>query len=104
MRKLIDGVVSFQREVFPSKQRLFEDLAAGQQPETLFITCADSRIVPELFTRTEPGELFVIRNAGNLVPPYGAIPGGVTATIEFAVTALKVRHVVVCGHTARSCH
>lgn len=99
MLKLMKGLRKFQEEVFPAKQELFERLAQGQQPSTLFITCADSRVVPDLFTQAEPGELFVIRNAGNIVPPFGRQPGGVTATIEFAVVALNVRHIIVCGHT-----
>jgi carbonic anhydrase len=98
MDQLIRGLRKFQREVFPAKRELFERLAEGQQPSTLFITCADSRVVPDLFLQAEPGELFVIRNAGNIVPPYGARPGGVTATIEFAVVALGVRRIIVCGH------
>ncbi len=99
MQRLVDGLRKFQTEVFPAKRDLFERLAEGQKPSTLFITCADSRVVPELFTQAEPGELFVIRNAGNIVPPFARQPGGVTATIEFAVVALDVRHVIVCGHT-----
>jgi carbonic anhydrase len=99
MQKLMQGLKKFQSEVFPAKRDLFEKLAAGQQPSTLFVTCADSRVVPDLFTQADPGELFVIRNAGNIVPPYTQPSGGVTATIEFAVAALGVRHIVVCGHT-----
>ncbi len=99
MQRLIQGLRKFQEEIFPAKRELFESLAKGQQPSTLFITCADSRVVPDLFTQSEPGELFVIRNAGNIVPPFSRQPGGVTATIEFAVVALGVRHIVVCGHT-----
>lgn len=99
MEKLIKGLQKFQREVFPLKQELFERLASGQRPSTLFITCADSRVVPDLFTQSEPGEIFVIRNAGNIVPAYRRPPGGVTATIEFAVAVLGVKHIVVCGHT-----
>jgi len=99
MHKLMQGLRKFQGQVFPDKRDLFEQLAQGQQPSTLFITCADSRVVPDLFTQAEPGELFVIRNAGNIVPPFGRQPGGVTATIEFAVVGLGVRHIVVCGHT-----
>lgn len=99
MEKLLRGLRHFQNNVFPAKRELFERLAKGQQPSTLFITCADSRVVPDLFTQSEPGELFVIRNAGNIVPPYSPQPGGVIATVEFAVVALKVRHIVVCGHT-----
>lgn len=99
MEKLMRGLQHFQKNVFPAKRELFERLAKGQQPSTLFITCADSRVVPDLFTQSEPGELFVIRNAGNIVPPYSRQPGGVTATIEFAVVALGVSHIIVCGHT-----
>ena len=99
MERLIQGLRKFQNEVVPAKRELFERLAQGQRPSTLFVTCADSRVVPDLFTQAEPGELFVIRNAGNIVPPYTRQVGGVTATIEFAVAALGVRHVVVCGHT-----
>jgi carbonic anhydrase len=93
------GVVRFQTEVFPEKQELFESLAKGQKPEALFIACSDSRVEPTLITQTEPGELFICRNAGNIVPPHTQQTGGMTASIEFAVAALKVPHVVVCGHT-----
>ena len=99
MEKLMAGLLKFQREVFPLKKELFERLASGQKPSTLFITCADSRVVPDLFTQSEPGEIFVIRNAGNIVPAYRRPPGGVTATIEFAVAVLGVKHIVICGHT-----
>jgi carbonic anhydrase len=99
MERLMKGLKKFQEEVFPLKRELFERLASGQQPSTLFITCADSRVVPDLFTQSEPGEIFVIRNAGNIVPAYRRPPGGVTATIEFAVAVLGVKHIVICGHT-----
>ena len=69
MHRLISGIREFRENVFPSRRAQFEELASGQQPSTLFITCSDSRIVPEMITQTEPGELFVLRNAGNLVPP-----------------------------------
>jgi carbonic anhydrase len=78
---------------------LFERLAEGQKPDALFITCSDSRINPNLITQSEPGELFIIRNAGNLVPPYGAANGGEGATIEFAVVGLGIEHIIVCGHS-----
>jgi carbonic anhydrase len=78
---------------------LFERLAEGQHPDALFITCSDSRISPNLITQTEPGELFIIRNAGNIVPPYGAANGGEGATIEFAVMGLGIEHIIVCGHS-----
>jgi len=100
MRQLLHGVRIFQHRVFPTRRTQFEALAKGQAPATLFITCSDSRIVPELVTQTSPGELFVLRNAGNLVPPFGeSEPGGEAATIEFAIGVLKVRDVIVCGHS-----
>jgi carbonic anhydrase len=74
-------------------------LANGQKPSTLFVTCSDSRIVPEMLTQTQPGDLFVLRNAGNLVPPYSAEFGGEAATVEYAVKALGVNQIVVCGHS-----
>jgi carbonic anhydrase len=99
MDRLIQGVAKFQREVFPHKQHLFQELADGQSPEALFITCADSRILPSMITQCDPGDLFICRNAGNMVPPYGELHGGVSATIEYAVCALKVKHIIVCGHS-----
>jgi carbonic anhydrase len=99
MERLIEGVTKFQRDVFPQKQSLFQELAGGQHPEALFITCADSRIVPSLITQCDPGDLFICRNAGNMVPPYGELRGGVSATIEYAVCALNVQHIIVCGHS-----
>ncbi len=99
MPSFAEGVVKFQREVFPQKKALFEKLSHGQVPEALFITCSDSRIATNMITQTEPGELFVCRNPGNIVPPYKANAGGVTASIEYAVDVLKVDHIVVCGHT-----
>jgi carbonic anhydrase len=100
MPRIAAGVVRFQEETFPEKRELYEKLAAGQRPEALFITCSDSRISPNLMTQTEPGELFIIRNAGNIVPPHTVHTGGTTASIEFAVGALGVPHIVVCGHTS----
>jgi carbonic anhydrase len=99
MKTLVDGVKKFQAEVFASKQALFQRLAFGQHPRALFITCSDSRIDPGLLTQTEPGELFILRNAGNIVPGYGSQIGGTTATIEYAVGILDVKNVIVCGHT-----
>ena len=99
MEKLVRGIHEFQTTHFTEHQDLFAQLSKGQQPETLLITCSDSRIVPDLLTQTQPGELFVIRNAGNIVPPYGAANGGEGATIEFAVSALNVRHIVIMGHS-----
>jgi len=99
MPKFAAGVVRFQNEVFPQKRELFEKLSQGQSPEALFITCSDSRIETAMITQTEPGELFICRNAGNIVPPHTNYTGGMTASIEFAVSALRVPHIVVCGHT-----
>jgi carbonic anhydrase len=93
------GVVRFQNEVFPEKRALFEQLSKGQSPEALFITCSDSRIETAMLTQTEPGDLFICRNAGNIVPPHTSQTGGMTASIEFAMAVLKVPHIVVCGHT-----
>jgi len=99
MLKLITGLHHFQSEIFLSHKELFERLAHGQNPDALFITCADSRINPNLITQTNPGDLFILRNAGNIIPPYGAAIGGEAATIEFAVAALGVKDIIVCGHS-----
>jgi carbonic anhydrase len=99
MQDIIEGVRTFQRKVFPHYAELFEKLAKGQSPEALVVTCSDSRVDPFLFMNAEPGQLFVLRNAGNIVPKYDGIVGGVTATIEFAVVALKVPNIIVCGHS-----
>ncbi len=93
------GVLKFQNNVFPEKESLFETLSHGQEPEALFITCADSRIETAMITQTGPGELFICRNAGNIVPPHTNHTGGMTASIEYAVDVLKVPHIVVCGHS-----
>lgn len=99
MSQLIDGVMQFQRDVFPEQRDDFARLAQAQKPHTLFIACADSRVVPELITQSQPGELFVCRNIGNIVPAYGEMLGGVSAVVEYAVVALGVGHIVVCGHS-----
>ena len=99
MPQFAAGVVRFQQEVYPQKRDLFEQLSQGQSPEALFITCSDSRIETAMITQTDPGELFICRNAGNIVPPHTNHTGGMTASIEFAVSALNVPHIVVCGHT-----
>ena len=93
------GVLKFQKNVFPENQSLFEELSEGQNPEALFITCADSRIETGMITQTGPGDLFICRNAGNIVPPHTEHTGGMTASIEYAVAVLKVPHIVVCGHS-----
>jgi carbonic anhydrase len=100
LQQLKDGVRRFQTEVYPQQAEIFT-LAASepQRPHTLFITCADSRIDPNAITSSGTGEVFVTRNIGNMVPAYPEMLGGVSAVIEFAVSELKVRHIVVCGHT-----
>ena len=99
MKKLIEGVVHFQNEVFPRHRELYHELAHGQSPRWLLITCSDSRVVPSLLAQVGPGELFICRNAGNIVPAHGGHAGGVSATIEYAVQVLQVKHVIVCGHS-----
>jgi carbonic anhydrase len=99
MQKLVQGIHHFQSNIFASQRELFQRLAKGQTPEALFITCADSRINPNLLTQTEPGELFILRNAGNIVPPHGAANGGEGATIEYAVAALGIKDIILCGHS-----
>jgi len=99
MQKLVKGIHHFQSSIFRPQRELFERLADGQHPEALFITCSDSRINPNLITQTDPGDLFILRNAGNIVPPYGAANGGEGATIEFAVAGLGVADIIVCGHS-----
>jgi carbonic anhydrase len=99
IQQLIEGVHHFQGRAFHAQQELFTRLADGQSPETLFITCSDSRIDPNLITHTDPGDLFVLRNAGNLIPAFGGPSGGEVATIEFALAGLDVRNIVVCGHS-----
>src|SRR6185369_3950288 len=99
MRKILLGLVRFRKLVYPVREKLFKKLAKTQKPTTLFITCADSRIDPILITQSEPGELFICRNAGNIVPAYGDHTGGVSATIEYAALVLNVKYIVVCGHS-----
>jgi carbonic anhydrase len=96
---LTNGVGRFQQQVFPLHAERFAALASKQSPHTLFLTCSDSRIDPAMMTQTLPGELFVVRNAGNAVPTYSTEPCGEAATIEFAVQVLNVRQIVVCGHS-----
>ena len=98
MQRLLSGALKFGNHVFRGKRYLFETLEKGQKPSALFITCADSRICPTLITQTDPGDLFVIRNAGNIVPPASAA-GGEAATIEYAINALGIRDIIVCGHS-----
>ncbi|MBS1766785.1 MAG: carbonic anhydrase [Acidobacteria bacterium] len=99
MQKLVHGLHQFQSQVFSSHKDLFQRLAKHQAPETLFITCSDSRIDPNLITQTGPGELFIVRNVGNLVARYNEHVGSTAAAIEFAVAVLKVKNIIVCGHS-----
>ncbi|HEY9624059.1 MAG TPA: carbonic anhydrase [Crinalium sp.] len=99
MKQLIKGLREFQSNYFCKNLELFEQLAHGQHPRVLFITCSDSRVDPNLITQTQPGDLFVIRNAGNIIPPFGATNGGEGAAVEYAIQALDIQQVVVCGHS-----
>lgn len=98
MKKLIKGLHKFRTEIFPIKKDFFQDLVKGQSPEALFITCSDSRINPHLVTSADPGELFILRNAGNIIPVYGQ-GSSEEATIEFALGELKVKNIIICGHS-----
>jgi carbonic anhydrase len=100
MKKLLEGLHRFQSQVFAHERGLYEELAKSQSPETLFITCSDSRLSPNQIVQCGPGMLFTLRNAGNIVPAYGAgSMGGEGATIEFAVRHLQVKDIIVCGHS-----
>ncbi|MFF5109509.1 SulP family inorganic anion transporter [Streptosporangium sp. NPDC000509] len=98
---LLAGAREFHRRTAPLVRPLLHDMARGQEPSHLFITCADSRIVPNLITASGPGDLFTVRNIGNLVPRLGSVPAddSVAATIEYATNALNVRTITVCGHS-----
>ncbi|MEU9334261.1 carbonic anhydrase [Streptomyces sp. NPDC048290] len=99
MKKLLDNARTFHDRVAPQRD-MFRRFAAGQSPSTLFITCSDSRVVPALILRTGPGEVFELRNAGNIVPPYDPDRfSGEAATLQYAVDVLQVKDVVVCGHS-----
>lgn len=100
MESIVDGFSHFRSVVFPEQQAIYRRLARdGQQPKALMISCADSRVVPEIITQSAPGEIFVCRNAGNIVPPFSQVNGGVSSAIEYAVVGLGVRDIVVCGHS-----
>lgn len=99
MKKLIKGIVEFRKQLTPAKKKLFQQLASGQKPDALFIACCDSRVVPNLFASTDPGDLFVLRNIGNLVPPFDSNrDNSAAAAIEYAVHHLHVKDIVICGH------
>ena len=99
LAKILGGVATFQREVFPTQRRLFERLGHGQHPDAMFFTCADSRILPNMLLQAGPGEVFTERTPGNVVPRYSDHVGGVTASMEYAVKVLRVPLVIICGHT-----
>lgn len=98
---IIERYLSFLKEEFGKYSLLFEELGQGQRPHTLFIGCSDSRVVPEIILRAGPGEIFVVRNVANIVPPYGEgdLSVSVSAAIEYAVLVLNVKNIVVCGHS-----
>lgn len=104
MKKLVHGIIDFRKKLRPEYREIFTKLALGQSPDALLIACSDSRVVPNLFASTEPGDLFVFRNIGNLIPPCGA--DGVCASdqseaaaIEFALMQLNVSDIIICGHS-----
>lgn len=99
MEKLLSGVLRFKNDVYPSQEVLFSELASGQSPEVLMVTCADSRIDPAMITQTDPGDVFICRNAGNIVPPYRRETESNTASIEFAVKVLGIKDIIICGHS-----
>ncbi|MCX6130006.1 MAG: carbonic anhydrase [Proteobacteria bacterium] len=109
MKKLIQGIVEFRETVRPAYQETFARLALGQSPDTLLISCSDSRVVPNLFASTDPGDVFVIRNVGNLIPPCGddginIFDKSEAAAIEYAVEQLKVKDIIICGHSECAAH
>lgn len=99
INRIIQGLNEFQTNYFSTHQELFEQLSHGQTPEVLLITCSDSRIDPNLLTQTKPGELFIIRNIGNIIPAHGILNSSEGAGIEYAIAALDIKHIVVCGHS-----
>lgn len=99
MDHIVRGVLNFRKNVYPQHKDLFGALADSQNPDVLFFTCSDSRIDPNMVTGSHPGDLFICRNAGNVIPPHSNETGGMTASIEYAVAVLGVRHIIVCGHT-----
>ena len=99
MDSIRQGVVTFQRHVFPQHKTLFRRLALGQTPAALFVTCADSRVDPTLITQSKPGQLFVDRNAGNFLPPFHGENASESAGIEYALQVLKIPNIIICGHT-----
>ncbi|WP_042278877.1 carbonic anhydrase [Candidatus Protochlamydia sp. R18] len=100
MKKLIQGIADFRQGLTEESRHLFANLALGQTPDVLFIACSDSRVVPNLFASTNPGDLFVLRNIGNLIPPYSVdSDNSALAAIEFSIFSLNVPDIIVCGHS-----
>lgn len=101
MKILFDGVKEFSKNDFEKNKELFKRLGTSQQPHTLFIGCSDSRVVPDLITKSLPGDLFVVRNIANIVPYYRASSEflATTSAVEYAVLVLKVKNIIVCGHS-----
>ncbi|MCX7769873.1 MAG: carbonic anhydrase [Proteobacteria bacterium] len=101
MKKLYKGIHKFSESYYKKKKKLFEKLEKGQNPTVLFITCSDSRIDPNLVTNSKPGELFILRNVGNIIPPFDAVSdkNSIAAAVEFAIESLKIRDIIVCGHS-----
>ncbi len=101
MKKLIQGIVEFRKSLTEESRLLFAKLALGQKPDTLFIACSDSRVVPNLFASTNPGDLFVLRNIGNLIPPFSdaSQENSASAVLEFSLFSLDVSDIIICGHS-----
>src|SRR3982074_3222739 len=99
MKRLLEGYARFRADVFPKRAGLFQNLANHQKPSTLFITCSDSRIVPDMVLQSDPGDLFICRNAGNIEPSMGDVERGLWSTIEYAVLAAGGENIIVCGHS-----
>ncbi len=96
----LDGYQKFKEVYFKDNKKLFDELAVGQKPHTMIITCSDSRVSPTKILTATPGELFIARNIGNIVPPYEQTKGATQSAIEYAVNALKIPHLVVLGHSS----
>lgn len=104
MKKLIQGIIDFRKSKSPSYKETFAQLALGQRPDALFIACSDSRVAVNVFASTDPGDLFVVRNVGNMIPPSGLLGVSISdesemAALEFALTQLAVKHIIICGHS-----
>jgi carbonic anhydrase len=103
MKKLINGILEFRKKTLNEYKNKFSNLALGQSPDALFIACCDSRVVPNLLVSTDPGDLFVVRNIGNLIPPYNKdnknIITSEVAAIEFSLTKLSISDIIICGHS-----